>query len=223
MKRELLLKGVVRIIAGLVLVMALLFIPAGTLRWKEGWFFILLLFLPMFIAGLVMYFKAPELLESRLNVNEERNEQKLVIILSGLIFVLMFVLSGLNYRFEWITLPKIVSVIASLIFLLSYLMFAEVLRENAYLSRTIEVTDNQKVVDTGPYGIVRHPMYFATVFLFLSMPLILGSPLSFAVMLLYIPVIVKRILDEEKLLEEELEGYREYEKKVRYRLVPFIW
>ncbi|MBQ6655363.1 MAG: isoprenylcysteine carboxylmethyltransferase family protein [Erysipelotrichaceae bacterium] len=220
---KLLREALVKYLAGIILVAGLLFVPAGSLKWKEGWLFMGLLFVPMFIAGIVMYLKAPDLLRSRLNAKEKEMTQKSVIGLSGLMFLAVFVLAGLNQRFGWIRLPAAVVVIASIVFLLSYLMFAEVLRENAWLSRTIEVVEDQKVVDSGLYGIVRHPMYTATVFLFLSMPLILNSLPSFVIMLTYIPLIVKRIFNEEEVLQKELKGYSDYCQKVKYRLVPFIW
>ncbi|MCR5066441.1 MAG: isoprenylcysteine carboxylmethyltransferase family protein [Erysipelotrichaceae bacterium] len=223
MNKELLKEALIKYIAGIILVGALLFLPAGTLKWKEGWLFMGLLFVPMFIAGIIMYLKAPELLRSRLNAKEKEMTQKSVISLSGLMFLAVFILAGLNYRFGWIKLPNGVVIAASVIFLLSYLMFGEVLRENAWLSRTIEVVEDQKVVDTGLYGIVRHPMYTATVFLFLAMPLVLNALPSFVIMLAYIPLIVKRIFNEEEVLKKELKGYGEYCEKVRYRLVPFIW
>jgi protein-S-isoprenylcysteine O-methyltransferase Ste14 len=223
MKTGLLKEAIVKYISGVLLVGLLLFVPAGTFRWNNGLLFMGLLFIPMFAAGLVMYAKAPELLKSRLNAKEKRGEQKGLIAYSGLMFIAAFVIAGLGKRLGWRSLPQWAVACGSVIFLLSYLMFAEVLRENSYLSRTIEVREGQKVVDTGLYGIVRHPMYSATLTLFLSMPLILGSPISFAVMLSYIPMIVLRIKDEEKFLEQELSGYDEYEKKVRYRLLPLIW
>ena len=182
-----------------------------------------ILFIPMFIAGIVMYLKAPDLLKSRLDNKEKEAEQKDVIGLSGLMFIAAFVIAGLNYRFNWISFPEIVVYIGIVVFLISYLMFAEVLRENQYLSRTVKVEEDQKVVDTGLYGIVRHPMYSASTFLFLSMPLVLNSPISFVIMLTYIPLIMKRIRNEEKVLEEGLPGYKEYKQKVRYRMIPFIW
>jgi protein-S-isoprenylcysteine O-methyltransferase Ste14 len=223
MKNGLLKEAIIKYLAGVILLAALLFVPAGTLNWKEGWLLMAVLFIPMLIAGIIMYLKAPDLLRSRLNAKEKQKEQKDVIGFSGLMFLAAFIIAGLNYRFSWVFLPPIVVVIAAVIFLLSYLMFGEVLRENAYLSRTIEVQQGQKVVDTGLYGIIRHPMYTATIFLFLSMPLILNSPISFAVMLLYIPLIVKRIRNEEEVLETELEGYQRYKQKIRYRLIPGIW
>ena len=181
------------------------------------------LFVPMFIAGIIMYLKAPDLLESRLNAKEKQSEQKDVINYSGLMFLMAFIVAGLNYRLKWTSLPDFVVCGAVVVFLLSYCLFGEVLRENRYLSRTIEVKEDQKVVDTGLYGIVRHPMYFATLFLFLSMPLVLNSLPSFVIMLAYIPIIVKRIKNEEEVLEKELKGYTEYKQKVKYRLVPYIW
>jgi protein-S-isoprenylcysteine O-methyltransferase Ste14 len=183
----------------------------------------IILFVPMFLAGLLMYFKAPDLLRSRLKAKETQSEQKDVIRYSGLMFLLAFIVAGLNYRFGWITMPRAIVWIGAVIFLLAYCLFGEVLRENQYLSRTIEVRDGQTVVDTGLYGIVRHPMYTATVLLFLSMPLVLNSLISFIIMLAYIPIIVKRIRNEEEVLETELKGYREYKQKVKYRLIPFIW
>ena len=223
MNKELLKEALIKYIAGIILVGALLFIPAGSLKWKDGWIFMASLFVPMFIAGIIMYLKAPDLLRRRLNAKEKEAQQKDVIGMSGLMFLAAFIVAGLNYRFGWIRLPETVKVAGVVIFLLSYLMFAEVLRENEYLSRTIEVQEGQKVVDTGLYGIVRHPMYSATVLLFLSMPLIMNSPISFAIMLLYIPLIVKRILNEEEVLEKGLQGYKEYKEKVKYRILPLIW
>lgn len=223
MKKELLKEAITKIVVGIILIGLLLFIPAGTLSWLYGWIFMGMLFVPMLIAGIVMYFKAPDLLESRLRAKETQSEQKQVIGFSGIMFLLVFILAGLNFRFKWIILPEIAVYIGIAIFLLSYALFGEVLRENRYLSRVIEVQKDQKVVDSGLYGIVRHPMYFATLFLFLSMPLVLNSLPSFIVMLSYIPIIVKRIRNEEEVLEKELSGYKEYKRKVRYRLIPFIY
>lgn len=223
MKKELLKEAITKIVVGIILIGLLLFIPAGTLSWLYGWIFMGVLFVPMLIAGIVMYFKAPDLLESRLRAKETQSEQKQVIGFSGIMFLLVFILAGLNYRFKWIILPEISVYIGIAIFLLSYALFGEVLRENRYLSRVIEVQKDQKVVDSGLYGIVRHPMYFATLFLFLSMPLVLNSLPSFIVMLSYIPIIVKRIRNEEEVLEKELSGYKEYKRKVRYRLIPFMY
>ena len=223
MKDGLLKEALIKIIAGIVLMGVLLFLPAGTIRWQEGWLLMTILFVPMFLAGLLMYFKAPDLLRSRLKAKETQSEQKDVIRYSGLMFLLAFIVAGLNYRFGWITMPRAIVWIGAVIFLLAYCLFGEVLRENRYLSRTIEVRDGQTVVDTGLYGIVRHPMYTATVLLFLSMPLVLNSLISFFIMLAYIPIIVKRIRNEEEVLETELKGYTEYKQKIKYRLLPFIW
>ena len=223
MKGGLLKEALIKIIAGIVLMGVLLFLPAGTIRWPEGWLLMIILFVPMFLAGLLMYFKAPDLLRSRLKAKETQSEQKDVIRYSGLMFLVAFVIAGLNYRFGWITMPRAIVWIGAVIFLLAYCLFGEVLRENRYLSRTIEVRDGQTVVDTGLYGIVRHPMYTVTVLLFLSMPLVLNSLISFFIMLAYIPIIVKRIRNEEEVLETELKGYTEYKQKIKYRLLPFIW
>ena len=212
-----------KFLIGLIIICILLFIPAGTINYPNGWLFIALLFIPMFFAGIVMLFKSPDLLRRRLNAKEEEDEQKTVILVSGIIFLLAFILAGLNFRFGWFNLPSIVVIIASVIFLLAYIMYAEVLRENEYLSRTVEVSENQKVVDSGLYGIVRHPMYTSTIFLFLSMPLVLDSMLSFIVMLVYPIIIIFRIRNEEKVLENELIGYKEYKEKVKYKLIPYLW
>ena len=208
---------------GLVLVGLLLFPAAGSFAFWQGWLLMGILFVPMFLAGLVMMSKSPELLRRRLNAREEQTEQKQVILLSGLLFLAAFLLAGLNFRFRWIVMPDWCIWTAAVLFLLAYALYAEVLRENVWLSRTIEVQEDQQVVDTGLYGIVRHPMYSATVLLFLSMPLVLGSPISFLVMLGYLPVIAKRIRNEEQVLEQGLKGYTEYKKKVKYRLLPGIW
>lgn len=223
MDMKLLEEAVIKYLAGVILTGVLLFAPAGTLTWLNGWALMAALFVPMFIAGIVMFIKAPDLLRNRLRSKEAHGEQRGVIAVSGLMFVSAFVVAGLNYRFRWIVIPDAVSVAAVIVFLLAYCMFGEVLRENAYLSRVIEVQKGQKVIDTGLYGIIRHPMYTATVFLFLSMPLILGSLPSFIIMLIYIPLIAARIKNEEAVLEAELEGYAEYREKVRYRLIPYIW
>lgn len=208
---------------GLILVGLLLFVPANTFYYWNAWLFMGLLFIPMFIAGIVLMIKNPYLLQSRLDAKEKEKEQKSVIALSGIMFILGFVIAGLNYRFNWIFLPNIVVIIATLVFLLSYIMYGEVLRENTYLSRTIEVQKEQKVVDSGLYSIVRHPMYTSTIFLFLSIPLILGSLISFIIFLTYPFIIAKRIKNEEEVLEKELQGYQEYKRKVKYKLIPFIW
>ena len=223
MDRALLRDAMIKLLSGVLIMGLLLFLPAGTLSWPQAWLLLGVLFIPMTAAGFLMYFKAPDLLRRRLKAKEEQSEQKTVIMLSGLMFVAAFVAAGLSFRFGWLQLPLWLSIAAALLFLLAYAVFAEVLRENAYLSRTIEVTEGQRVVDTGLYGIVRHPMYSATVLLFLSMPLVLGSLISFLIMLVYIPVIVKRIRNEEQVLGRELEGYDEYMNKVRWRLLPYIW
>ena len=208
---------------GLVLVGLLLFLPAGTIHYPCGWLLMAVLFVPMFIVGVLMLLRSPELLKRRLNAKEKETEQKKVVALSGVMFIVAFVVAGLNFRYSWIAMPTWSVWSAVAVFLLSYIMYAEVLRENAYLSRTIEVQENQKVIDTGLYGIVRHPMYSATVLMFLSMPLVLGSLPSFVIMLAYIPIIVKRISNEEKVLMSELYGYKEYCNRVKYRLFPFVY
>ena len=223
MTRELFFQAILKFLAGIVLLGVLIFLPAGTLYYWNAWLLMGILFVPMFFAGIIMMFKNPELLRKRLNAKEKEPEQSLVIKFSGLMFVLGFVTAGLDFRYQWIVLPKWVPWAASVVFLLSYLLFAEVLRENTFLSRTIEVQENQTVIDTGLYGIVRHPMYSATIILFLSMPLVLGSLISFAVFLIYPAIISKRIRNEEKVLEENLAGYAEYKKKVKYKVVPFLW
>ena len=212
-----------KFLIGLIIICILLFIPAGTVNYPNGWLFIALLFIPMFFSGIVMLFKSPDLLRRRLNAKEEEDEQKTVILVSGIIFLVAFILAGLNFRFGWFRRPSIVIIIASVIFLLAYIMYAEVLRENEYLSRTVEVSENQKVVDSGLYGLVRHPMYTSTIFLFLSMPLVLDSIFSFIVMLVYPIIIIFRIRNEEKVLENELIGYKEYKEKVKYKLIPYLW
>lgn len=208
---------------GLVLVGLLLFLPAGTIHYPCGWLLMAVLFVPMFIVGVLMLLRSPELLKRRLNAKEKETEQKKVVAFSGVMFIVAFVVAGLNFRYSWIAMPTWSVWSAVAVFLLSYIMYAEVLRENAYLSRTIEVQENQKVIDTGLYGIVRHPMYSATVLMFLSMPLVLGSLPSFVIMLAYIPIIVKRISNEEKVLMNELYGYKEYCNRVKYRLIPFVY
>ena len=223
MDRKLFIQALTKFSAGLLAFGVLLFLPAGTFRYPQGWLLTGILFVPMFAAGLVMMKKNPELLRKRLQAKEEESEQKAVILFSGIMFLAAFIAAGLSFRFGWWMLPFGVSIAATVVFLAAYVLYAEVLRENTYLSRTVEVQENQKVIDTGLYGIVRHPMYMATVILFLAMPLVLGSVLSFLIMLCYIPIIVKRIGNEEQVLEKGLPGYREYKKKVRYRLIPGIW
>lgn len=223
MSIKLFFEAIFKFLLGVLLVGLLIFIPAGTINFFNGWLFMGLLFIPMFIAGIIMMIKSPNLLKSRLNAKEKEKEQKKIVAISGLMFLMGFILAGLNYRFNWIDLPNVVVIISSIVFLLSYILYAEVLRENAFLSRTIKVEKKQKLIDTGLYGIVRHPMYLATIFLFLSMPLILGSLFSFLVFLLYPFIIIKRLNNEEKVLEKDLKGYKEYKKKVKYKLIPFIW
>ena len=223
MDKGLLSQALAKYFLGVLLLGVLLFLPAWSLRYWQGWLLMGILFVPMFVAGLIMMAKSPDLLRKRLNAKEQEKEQKTVVKLSGLLFIAAFVVAGLNWRFGWCVLPDWTVWVAAGVFLASYLLYAEVLRENAYLSRTIEVQENQKVIDTGLYGIVRHPMYMATTVLFLAMPLVLASPISFIIMLGYIPVIAKRIRNEEKVLEEGLDGYAAYKKRVKYRILPFIW
>ena len=220
---KLFFQAIVKFTAGLILVGLLLFLPAGTFAFWQAWLFIGILFVPMLIAGFVMMFRSPELLRKRLNAKEEQKEQKAVVALSGIMFLAAFVIAGLNFRFKWLVLPNWTVIIGTVVFLFAYTMYAEVLRENAYLSRTIEVQEDQKVIDTGLYGIVRHPMYSATLFLFISMGFVLASPISVAILLLYIPIIAKRMKNEEKILEEGLEGYTDYKKRVKYKVIPFVW
>lgn len=220
---RLLASACIRFFAGLILVGLLIFLPAGTLHYSCGWLFMAVLFVPMFIAGTVMFSRSPELLEKRLNAKEKEGEQKSVVALSGIMFVAAFVVAGLDFRYSWTAMPAWAVCAATVFFLLAYVMYAEVLRENVYLSRTIEVQENQKVIDTGLYGIVRHPMYSATILLFLSMPVVLGSLPSFVIMLAYIPIIAKRIRNEEEVLRKGLAGYEEYCRKVKYRIIPFVW
>ncbi len=223
MNRGLFIRALTKFFAGLVIVGLLLFLPAGTFRYPQAWLLLGILFVPMFLAGLILMKKNPELLEKRLNAKEKETEQKEVILFSGIMFLAAFVFAGFSFRFGWLMLPFPVSILFAVVFLAAYALYAEVLRENAYLSRTIEVQEDQKVIDTGLYGIVRHPMYTATVFLFLAMPLVLGSLISFVILLCYIPLIVKRIRNEEQVLTRDLQGYEAYRKKVKHRLIPFIW
>lgn len=223
MTRGLLYQAILKFVLGVVIIGILIFLPAGTFDYWNAWLFMGILFIPMFFAGIVMMIKNPELLKKRLNAKEEQAEQSLVIKLSGLMFLLGFVIAGLNFHFKWIMLSDWVSWVGAAIFLFSYLLYAEVLRENTYLSRTIEVQNGQKVIDTGLYGIVRHPMYTVTIILFLSMPLVLGSIISFAIFLTYPVIIAKRIRNEEAVLEKDLDGYIEYKKKVKYKIIPFLW
>ena len=223
MSIKLFIEALLKYLLGILLVGALIFVPAGTIYFINGWVFMGVLFIPMFIAGIVMMVKNPKLLASRLDAKEKQKGQGIIIKLSGLMFGIGFIVAGLDYRFNLLRINKIYTYIFAVVLLLSYLMWAEVLRENTYLSRTIRVEKNQKVVDTGLYGIVRHPMYSATIILFLSMPIVLGSFASFLIFLVYPILIIFRIKNEEKLLEKELEGYIEYKKRVKYRIIPFIW
>ena len=223
MTKKLFIQAVLKFLLGVIIIGLLIFIPAGTIKYINGWIFMGILFIPMLIAGIIMMIKNPKLLKSRLDAKEKQKEQNIVIKLSGLMFIVGFIIAGLDFRYSWLKLPSFISYIAIALFLLSYIMWAEVLRENTFLSRTIKVTENQKVIDTGLYGIVRHPMYSATLILFLSMPLVLGSLISFFVFLLYPILIIVRIINEEKYLEKELNGYIDYKKKVKYRLIPYIW
>jgi protein-S-isoprenylcysteine O-methyltransferase Ste14 len=223
MNGKLFAQAITKVISGLLLVGFLLFLPAGSFLYWNGWLLIAVLFVPMIVAGFVMMKKNPELLRKRLNVKEEQSEQKTVIVLSGVMFLAAFIVAGLNFRFGWIVLQNWIVYAATAVFLLGYILYAEVLRENAYLSRTVEIQENQKVIDTGLYGIVRHPMYMSTFLLFLSMPIVLGSVFSFVIMLVYIPIIAKRISNEEQVLEEGLAGYSDYKKQVKYKVIPYVW
>lgn len=220
---KLLINALVKFFCGFLLVGLLIFLPAGTLAFAKGWLLMGLLFGPMFIAGLVMLAKSPEFLAKRLDVKEKRSAQQGVVKLSGIMFIAGFVVAGLDFRFGWSNMPQAVTVVASVLFLLAYLLYAEVMRENAYLSRTIKVEEGQTVVSTGLYGIVRHPMYMATLLLFLVMPLVLGSWWALIPFAFYPAIIISRLKDEEALLTRELAGYPEYKEKVRYRIIPFIW
>jgi len=223
MSVKLFFSAIIKFLLGVVLVGALIFLPAGTILYFNGLLLMGILFVPMFLAGIVLMVKNPSLLKSRLNAKEKEKDQSLVVKLSGLMFLAGFIVAGLGFRFNWYTLPIGVSIGGAVVFIIAYILYAEVLRENTYLSRTIKVQEGQKVVDTGLYGIVRHPMYSVTLLLFLSMPIVLGSLYAFAIFLAYPFIIAKRIKGEEELLERELEGYSEYKKKVKYRLIPFIW
>lgn len=223
MDKKLFFQAIIKFILGVLIVGLLLFIPAGSFSYFNAWLLMGLLFVPMFIVGIILMFKNPELLKIRLNAKEKESKQKQVLVLCGLMFITGFIAAGLNYRFNWTNLSIIIVIISSVLFVVLYILYAEVLRENTYLSRTIEVKNNQKVVDTGLYAVVRHPMYSITIILFLTMPLILGSIISFIIFLVYPFIIAKRIKNEELVLEKELIGYKEYKKKVKYKLIPFIW
>ncbi|MBA4698751.1 MAG: isoprenylcysteine carboxylmethyltransferase family protein [Ruminococcus sp.] len=223
MNTKLLFQACIKLFSGLLLAGFVLFVPAGTFRFWNAWLFIAVLFIPMFILGIVLLIKKPELLAKRLNTKEKETEQKSVVILSSIMFIAGFVIAALDFRFGWVHIPVWLVGAATLIFLIAYGLYAEVMRENAYLSRTIEVQENQKVIDTGLYGIVRHPMYSVTLLLFLAIPIILGSAISFIIFLFYPVLIVKRIRNEERILEAGLDGYMDYKKRVKYRLIPFVW
>ena len=220
---KLFFEAIIKFVAGVLLVGMLVFLPAGTFAFLGGWILMGILFIPMFFAGIVMMIKSPSLLASRLEAKEKEREQSIVVKLSGLMFVIGFVVAGLDFRFGWIKLPFAVNIAASVVFIIAYLLYAEVLRENAYLSRTVKVVEGQKVISTGLYGIVRHPMYFATILLFMSMPLVLGSLVSFVIFCAYPIIIAARIRNEEEVLSRELDGYDEYKNKVKFRMIPFIW
>ena len=223
MNIKLFFQAIIKFLLGVLIIGALLFIPANSIEYWNAWLFMGLLFIPMFIAGIILMVKNPKLLRKRLNSKEKEIEQKQVILLSGLMFLSGFIVAGLNFRYNWIALPNIVIIVSSILFVIAYILYAEVLRENTYLSRTIEVQDNQKVIDTGLYGIVRHPMYAVTILLFLTMPLILGSIHSFIIFLIYPIIIAKRIKNEEIVLEKNLKGYSEYKRKVKYKIIPYMW
>ena len=223
MTKKLLIQAFIKYFSGLILVMLLLFLPAGTIQYWNAWLFIALLFIPMLLAGIILMFKNPDLLRRRLDAKEKESEQKTVILLSGIMFLSGFILAGLNYRYQWTKMPLSIIIIAAILFLLSYILYGEVLRENEFLFRTIKVQKKQKLVDTGLYKIVRHPMYSSTIILFLTIPFILGSIYSFIIFLIYPMIIVIRTNNEEKVLEKELTGYKEYKKKVKYKLIPYLW
>ena len=223
MNIKLFMQAIIKYTFGVLIVGGLLFIPAQSFEYWNGLLFMGLLFIPMFVAGIILMIKNPELLRKRLNAKEQENEQKWVLLFSAIMFIAGFIVAGLNYRYKWIEMPNAVTIISSILFTIAYILYAEVLRENTYLSRTIEVQENQKVIDTGLYGIVRHPMYAVTILLFLTIPLVLGSFISFIIFLIYPVIIGKRIKNEEKVLEKNLKGYTEYKKKVKYKVIPFIW
>lgn len=222
-KGKLLVNALVKFLCGILLMGVVLFLPAGTFCYPNAWLFMALLFIPMLLLGAILFLKAPKLLQKRLNSKEKETEQTGIVAASALMFVLSFVAAGLDFRFEWSNVPAWLIISAAVMQLASYGLYAEVMRENAYLSRTVEVQENQKVVDTGLYGIIRHPMYTATILLFLAMPLVLGSWIAFVIMLSYPAIIIFRIRNEEKVLEQGLAGYKEYKQKVKYRLIPFVW
>lgn len=223
MDSKLFLQALTKFLSGGIILGLLIFLPAGSFHYWQGWLMMGILFVPMFVAGLILMVKNPDLLRKRLNAKEEEKEQKAVVALSGVMFIAAFVVAGLNWRFQWLVLPDWAVWLAAALFLFGYILYAEVLRENTYLSRTVEVQEHQEVIDTGLYGIVRHPMYMSTTILFLAMPLVLASPISFLIMLFYILLIARRIRNEEAVLEEGLKGYREYKQRVKYKVIPYIW
>jgi len=223
MKLKLLMQTIFKFVFGIVFFGALLFWPAGTLNFYNAWLFMGLLFIPMFILGIVLFVKNPELLEKRIKGKEKENTQKIVVLLTLIMFIAGFVVAGFDFKYGWTTLPNWAVIIGSIILVVSYAVYAEVMRENTYLSRNVEVQENQKVIDTGLYGIVRHPMYMATTFLFMSFPIVLGSLISFIIFLPLPILLAKRIKNEEEVLEKGLEGYKEYKQKVKYKMIPFIW
>ncbi|MBO4655321.1 MAG: isoprenylcysteine carboxylmethyltransferase family protein [Bacteroidales bacterium] len=223
MDTKLLFQALTKFLSGVVILGLLIFLSAGSFHFWQGWLLMGVLFVPMFIAGIILMVKNPELLRKRLNAKEEEKEQKWVVALSMLMFIAAFVVAGLNWRFQWLVLPNWAVWLAAAFFLFGYILYAEVLRENTYLSRTVEVQEDQEVIDTGLYGVVRHPMYMATLILFLTMPMVLASTISFLIMLIYIPLIAKRMRNEEAVLEQGLKGYREYKQRVKYKVIPFIW
>ena len=223
MTKQLLIQAFFKTGSGAILMGLLLFLPAGTVHYWNAWLLLAILFLPMLVVGIVLMRKAPDLLRKRLNTKETESDQITVIIGSSAMFVSGFILAGLDFRFGWLPLPRWVSIAAAVVFLIAYALYVEVLRENAYLSRTVEIQENQKVIDTGLYGIVRHPLYSVTLLLFLSIPLVLGSLISLMVFLFYPFLIAKRIRNEEQVLEAGLEGYTEYKTRVKYRIIPFVW
>lgn len=223
MNKSLLTQSLIKFLSGVIIVGILIFLPAGSFSYWQGWLLMGVLFVPMLVAGFILIAKSPDLLRKRLDVKEKESEQKTVVALSGLLFIAAFITAGLNWRLGWVVMPDYTVWAAAVVFIGAYLLYAEVLRENTYLSRTIAVQEGQKVIDTGLYGIVMHPMYMATTLLFLAMPLLLGSPVSFVIMLGYIPVIAKRIRNEEAVLEEGLEGYKEYKLRVQYKVIPLVW
>lgn len=220
---KLALNAIAKLTLGFAALALLLFLPAGTLAYPRAWLMIGLLFVPMLMLGTVLFIKAPKLLEKRLDTREKEKAQKGVVAFSALVFLMGFVTASLDFRFAWSSVPMWLTLVCSVVFLVGYAMYAEVVRENTYLSRTVKVEDNQKVIDTGLYSFVRHPMYFATLLVFLPMPIILGSFYALIPFACYLPIIVVRIICEEKLLKKELKGYAEYTKKVKYRLIPFVW